>query len=81
MGWTDPWRELDEYERCYWRRVAVVILLALALAMLLGALPGCAAPDAVTTSVCYLSPLGQTEEGYAVVLQACQSPEAFRGRQ
>lgn len=56
--------------------------------MLLAAmlLCGCAAnatksDDGVQTRVCYVKALGQTEEGYAVLMEACQSPEAFAASQ
>ena len=68
-------------ERCHWRRVGFVIFLALAFALILGPLMGCASTDTITTSVCYMRHMGKTEEGYAVVMQACQSPEAFSASQ
>jgi hypothetical protein len=72
----------QKHERCYWRRVGFVIFLAIAGAIVLGPLMGCAAsPPEVVAQVCYMRALGRTEDGHTVVLQACQSPEAFQAGQ
>lgn len=46
-----------------------------AFSMLIVGLSGCATET--RTEVCYLRVMGKTEEGYTVVMQACQSPEQF----
>lgn len=59
--------------------IVLVLILTLAGGALLS---GCATPtEDVITQVCFLRPMGRTSEGYAVVLQACQSPEAFSASQ
>lgn len=67
------------HERCYWRRVGFFIFLGLVIGMLLGPLYGCSTE--MRSEVCYLRLLGKTEQGYTVVAQACQSPEAFAASQ
>ena len=76
-------RSVDEQqlERCYWRRVGFVIFLAIAFALILGPLMGCATAEEVTAQVCYMRHIGKTEDGYTIVLQACQSPESFAASQ
>lgn len=54
-------------------------LLAFVLSLPWG-LSGCATAE-LTAQVCYMRHMGETEEGYAVVMQACQSPEAFAASQ
>jgi hypothetical protein len=56
-------------------RCLAAVLAGIAVAILLVLVAGCASEPAA--KVCYLRPLGQTAEGYAVVLQACQSPQEF----
>lgn len=81
-----PWfhdRSVDElHERCYWRRVGFGVFLALVVLMILGPfLAGCAAnPEKKAEpklAICYMKLMGQTDSGVTVVMQACQSPEAF----
>lgn len=49
-----------------------------AAVMVIAGLSGCAKPQKeLVASVCYLRVMGTTEEGYTVVMQACQSPESF----
>lgn len=66
--------------------LAIVVLLIVALA---GAalLAGCASDprseraQPMRKSVCYVKPLGSTEDGYTVLFEACQSTEAFAASQ
>ena len=74
---------LDKGERSILRRMVGWVLIAgLVLAIVL-MIPGCAtqAQEEIVTQVCYLKFMGKTEEGYTVVMQACQSPEQFAARQ
>lgn len=73
-----PWfhdRHVDEPEqdetgkRFYQFRVGAL------LAILIVILAGCA--TARDAEVCYVKPMGNTEEGLIVVLQQCLTPEAF----
>lgn len=57
--------------------VLIWIGLLLGFGMLLVGLSGCAQTAEIRAEVCYLRFMGQTEEGYTVVMQACQSPEKF----
>lgn len=41
---------------------------------------GCAT-TAKDAEVCYVKPMGNTEEGFIVVLQQCMTPEAFQAGQ
>lgn len=73
---------LDRMERCYWRRIGFLIFAALALAVIFLPLMGCATKISDgRTEVCFLQPLGQTEEGYTVVASHCMTPEAFKASQ
>lgn len=64
-------------------RLIIPVLLWLAiLGVLIGSgflLGGCATE--IRTEVCYLRFMGKTEEGYTVVMSACQSPEQFAASQ
>lgn len=68
-------------------RLIIPVLLWLAiLGVLIGSgflLNGCAtqAKEEIVAQVCYLRFMGKTEEGYTVVMQACQSPENFTASQ
>lgn len=55
-------------------------ILAFVLSLPWG-LSGCATSGELTAQVCYMRHMGTTEEGYAVVMQACQSPESFAASQ
>lgn len=56
----------------YW----VLLLGALGIALL--PIWGCAtAPAESETKVCFIKPMGQTQNGMLVVAQSCMSPEAF----
>ena len=79
--WFEGRTAEEKHERCYWRRVGFVIFLAIAFALILGPLMGCATAEEVTAKVCYMRHIGKTEEGYTIVLQACQSPESFAASQ
>lgn len=57
-----------------------LVLLAFVLSLPWG-LSGCATAEDITTQVCYLRYMGKSEEGYTVVMQACQSPESFAASQ
>lgn len=50
-----------------------IVLLTLAV--------GCATEQKAEPQVCYLKLMGQTEEGYTVVMQACVTPEQFKAAQ
>lgn len=73
----------DQYERCYWRRIGFIIFATLALALIFAPLMGCATKEtpANRTEVCFMSMMGQTEEGYSVVATHCMTPEAFKAQQ
>ena len=77
--WFEGRTAEEKHERCYWRRVGFVIFFAIAGALLLGPLMGCATDP--VAQVCYMRHMGRTEEGYTVVMQACQSPEDFQAGQ
>ena len=63
-------------ERNYWRRVAFWFLFALVIALVLIPLGGCSTTE--DPKVCFMSVMGQTEEGYTVVAQQCMTQEAFK---
>jgi hypothetical protein len=72
----------ERLERCYWRRVGFAIFLGICLAIIFAPLYGCATEKkADDPRVCYLKLLGNTEEGFSVVLQQCVTPEEFRAAQ
>lgn len=57
--------------------VLIWIGLLLGVGMLLVGLSGCADTAEIRAEVCYLKFMGNTEDGYTVVMSACQSPEKF----
>jgi hypothetical protein len=69
------------HDRCYWRRVGFGLFIAIALAVIFAPLYGCATEKKPDPQVCYLKLLGNTEEGFSVVLQQCVTPEEFRAAQ
>lgn len=77
------YEEEKKQERCYWRRVGFLGWLAIALILIaIPMLTSCAAePQKKEPQVCYLGLIGQTEEGYTVVMQQCISQEAFKESQ
>ena len=75
-------------QRCYFRRVAGVLLgsagLVAIVVVAFVALSGCAAVEPQKKrepEVCYLGLIGQTEEGMTVVLSQCMTMEAFKESQ
>ena len=63
------------------RGALTIVCLLMALLAAGSMLGGCAASGELTTQVCFMQQMGMTSEGYAVVMQACQSPEAFAASQ
>lgn len=47
----------------------------LAVLVLMAGLSGCATTE--ESKVCFMKLLGQTEQGYSVVVQSCMTPEQF----
>lgn len=74
----------DQHERCYWRRIGFILTAALALAVILAPLVGCATQEKKEeprNEVCSFQLLGQTSSGMPVVAMTCVPPEAFAAAQ
>ena len=70
--------------RDIWKRAFMGFCIGCALALIMLALPGCASvaqkEDDVWQRICYVKPLGNTEDGMIVIAQACLTPEQFEAR-
>ena len=70
-------------QRAAWRERAMIWLCRIGLLAFVLSLPwglsSCAMvpEEEVVAKVCYMRYMGKSEEGYTVVVQACQSPESF----
>lgn len=69
-GWTEGWQQLDDAERCYWRRVGAGVAVLMFVLGLVLALQGCAAPT--FDGVCAVKAIGQNDSGVAVVFAHCE---------
>jgi hypothetical protein len=76
-NWFEQYGLGDAHERCYWRRVAGVIIGAILLALLLGPMFGCASSPSPRSEVCAMRLLGATQDGVSVVAVQCVTPEQF----
>lgn len=66
----------EQHERAYWRRIGFVLFFALAIALLLIPLGGCATTEEeIWQRVCYEQLMGKSEEGLLVVRHFCIKEE------
>ena len=75
---TEWFIEEEKFTHCYWRRIGFLVFFVLALAIILAPLAGCATAE---PQVCFVKPMGATEDGSWVVAQMCMTPEAFAASQ
>lgn len=78
-GWPEP---IGMPRRPIILPLVIWIAMLGCLAWLVLSISGCAdAPKVNEPKVCYLKLLGNTEEGFSVVLQQCVTPEEFKAAQ
>lgn len=71
-------RVLPERKSRFMIPVIIWIAIIAAVMAIVTGLSGCATPQQEPVAqVCYVRIMGQTEEDYTMVMQACQTPEKF----
>lgn len=75
MSHDDDWfegRSVEQYERCYLRRVILAVMAGIFIAACVVGLQGCATPETFQ-GVCALKPMGTTENGVGYFLTYCEA--------
>lgn len=63
--------------RPLWLDVLLSLACFFTAALIIASFAGCATPE----KVCYIRPMGQTDDGFVVIAQSCMSAEAFQKAQ
>jgi hypothetical protein len=74
------WRwEKEPQARPWWLEVAISFCCVVTAVLIIASLAGCATSR--DAEVCYMKPIGLTEQGFTVAFQQCMTPEAFQESQ
>lgn len=81
LNWSEYEKEPQPINaRPWWLEVLLSFGCVVTAVLIIASLAGCATTTR-EAEVCYMKPIGLTEQGFTVAFQQCMTPEAFQESQ